>query len=92
MDVEAGQIVISRAGRDKDKRFLIYKILDESYVLVVDGNLRKIQKPKKKKIKHLILTQYVVWDLKQKISKELEVSDSEVRLAIMTHHFEQNMK
>lgn len=48
-----GQLVKSVQGRDKDNYFLIYKILSQSFVLVVDGRLHMLDKPKKKNIKHL---------------------------------------
>lgn len=48
-----GQVVRSLKGRDKGKIQMVIDLLDESHVLVVDGKRRKIEKPKKKKIKHL---------------------------------------
>lgn len=48
-----GQVVRSIKGRDKGKVQLVINLLDESHVLVVDGKRRKLDKPKKKKIKHL---------------------------------------
>ncbi len=52
-EVAIGQFVKSKAGRDKDRIFIITDIIDEVYVIVADGDLRKVEKPKKKKIKHL---------------------------------------
>ena len=51
--IREGQIVISKAGRDINRKFVILKIIDENYVLISDGRLRKIDKPKLKKNKHL---------------------------------------
>lgn len=51
--LETGQVVLSTCGRDVGKLQMVLEILDDSYVLVVDGKQRKIEKPKKKKIKHL---------------------------------------
>lgn len=48
-----GDIVISTAGRDAGKYFVVVGIAEGQYRLVCDGKLRKISKPKKKKIKHL---------------------------------------
>jgi len=50
------KVVYSKAGRDKDKFFIIISVLDEKYVYISDGSLRSISKPKKKKIKHLAFT------------------------------------
>jgi large subunit ribosomal protein L14e len=53
MGIRAGEIVKSRAGRDAGRYFVVKEIIDDSYVLIVDGSLRKLEKPKKKKVKHL---------------------------------------
>ena len=52
-EVTTGQFVKSKAGRDKDRVFIIISILDDEYVLVADGDLRRMENPKKKKSKHL---------------------------------------
>lgn len=48
-----GQFCISKQGRDKDKIYIVYEIVDEDYVLLINGNDRKIENPKKKNRKHL---------------------------------------
>ncbi len=50
-DILIGQFVKSKAGRDKDRIFIIIEIVDEVYVRIVDGDLRRIESPKRKKIK-----------------------------------------
>ena len=42
----------SKAGRDKGTDFVVVKT-DNSYVYVADGRMRKLENPKKKKIKHI---------------------------------------
>ena len=51
-----GEIVLSRAGRDRGRAFVILKLIDEEYVLLVDGRLRTLERPKKKKRRHLLKT------------------------------------
>lgn len=53
MDFEKGQLVKSKAGRDKGEYFLIYDIVDDKNVLIVDGKIRRLEKPKLKKKIHL---------------------------------------
>ena len=48
-----GSIVTTRAGRDKGRSFAIVAAVDSEYVLLADGWTRKIEKPKKKKLKHV---------------------------------------
>ncbi len=52
--LEIGQVVKSKSGRDKDRIFLVFEILDSDYVTIVNGSLRGVERPKKKKIKHLM--------------------------------------
>ena len=48
-----GSIVTAKAGRDKGRSFAIVAAVDSEYMLLADGSTRKIEKPKKKKLKHL---------------------------------------
>lgn len=48
-----GDIVISKAGHDKSKYAMVVSVVNEQFVLIADGKLRTIEKPKLKKIKHL---------------------------------------
>ncbi len=50
--LKLGDLAISTAGRDKGSIFLITEV-EEKFVLIVDGKLRKVLKPKKKNKKHL---------------------------------------
>ena len=53
MDLTLGQVVYSKAGRDKGKKFIVVDIVDELYVMISDGDLRRIENAKRKKLKHL---------------------------------------
>lgn len=48
-----GDLVISKSGRDKGRKLVVTGITDENYVLIADGDLRKVENPKRKKLKHL---------------------------------------
>ena len=54
-----GQIIFSKQGRDKGRAMVVYHVEGE-YVYLVDGSLRLLQKPKKKKVKHIQPTTTVV--------------------------------
>ncbi len=49
-----GRLVVSTAGHDKG---IVFCVLDEDkqYLLLADGRKRKVQKPKRKNIKHIEL-------------------------------------
>ena len=50
--IQKGMLAKSKAGHDKGKVYVIYDV-DETYVYLVDGIIRGIEKPKRKKRKHV---------------------------------------
>ncbi|GFN36909.1 KOW domain-containing RNA-binding protein [Tepidimicrobium xylanilyticum] len=78
-DITIGQVVKSRAGRDKGRVFLVLEILDDKHVLVVDGDLRKLDKPKKKKVKHLTVYNTVLTELKDKLDNNIKINNAYIR-------------
>ena len=52
MNFSIGDIVISKAGKDKNKHFAVLEI-DENFVMIANGRRRKAECPKRKKCKHL---------------------------------------
>jgi len=78
-DLEIGQVVRSKAGRDKGKVFLILEILDEQHVLIVDGDMRKLENPKKKKIKHLAVYNKVLKDFQSSLKSKIEINNAYIR-------------
>jgi ribosomal protein L14E/L6E/L27E len=85
---EVGRVVQARAGRDKDKTFMIYQKLDEDYVTIVDGRTRKLEQPKKKKLKHLYLKPFVLDEIRDKIVEKKPVFDAEIRKKLDSLGFE----
>lgn len=61
--VKIGQVVTSLAGRDKGRPFIVLEIVDSVFVKVVDGDLRRVDNPKLKKIKHLNVSGKVVKEI-----------------------------
>lgn len=57
--ITAGSIVKSSFGRDKDRYFVVVKV-DGDFVFLVDGKVRKLLSPKKKRIKHINKTNEIV--------------------------------
>ena len=81
MEAEVGHIVISLAGRDKERLFYVLKT-EENFVYLADGSLRKIEACKKKKRKHV----QVVSDDETRVSVKLrsgeKVLNSEMRKSL----------
>ena len=78
-DLKIGQIVKSKAGRDKGRIFLICRVVDEQFVLVCDGSLRKLNNPKKKKVKHLMIYKTVLTEFAEKLQENQNLNDAYVK-------------
>lgn len=85
-----GQIVHSKAGRDKNKYFIVVGVLDEEYVLVADGQLRKINSPKKKKIKHLVFHNKYDEYIQGMLKESKNVSDADLKKSLQSMGFLHN--
>lgn len=59
MDFVKGQLVRSKAGRDKTRTLAVLAV-DGQMLLLADGNLRKVGRPKPKKRKHVAPTATVL--------------------------------
>ena len=57
--MENGTIVRSAAGRDKD-RFYVVVGKENDFVYIVDGKVHSLEKPKKKRLKHVRRTNEIV--------------------------------
>ena len=77
-----GQLAKSIAGRDKGRYMVIIDIIDENYVYIVDGDLRKVENPKKKKIKHLQLLNKRADLIVEKLTKKRKVTNEDVKKAL----------
>lgn len=79
MIFEPGQIVISKAGRDRGRVYVVYRVLDDRYVLVVDGLSRRVERPKKKNVRHLQpYNQLLDGEVRERV-KQGKVSNQELR-------------
>lgn len=79
---EVGRVAVSDAGRDAGRMFIILSVIDAQYVYIADGDIRKIDHPKKKKLKHLRLTETVLDSIAEKLKQSAKVFDAEIRSAI----------
>lgn len=77
--IRPGQVVKAKAGRDRGRLFLVVARVDDSYVLIADGATRRMDKPKKKKEKHLEPTEEYISNLAEKLEAGVRVFDSELR-------------
>ena len=59
MEIRTGMIVRSAAGRDKGK-FMVIAAIEGDFAYIADGKERSLSKPKKKRLKHIRVTNTVV--------------------------------
>lgn len=83
-DVTLGQIVHSRAGRDKGRYFIVVGIIDSNYVLIADGDLRKISSPKKKKLMHLVCHDKFADDIRKSLIEGKRITDADIRKSLQS--------
>ncbi len=79
IDLDIGQIVKSKAGRDKGKNFVVFDKIDAKHVLIVDGFLRRVDNPKKKRIKHLAKTNIISDEIRASILNDKKISNAFIR-------------
>jgi ribosomal protein L14E/L6E/L27E len=63
---EVGQIVYSKAGREKGRAFVVVKA-EGNYLYLAEGALRRLENPKKKKIMHIQKTHEIPEGLNGKL-------------------------
>ena len=76
--INQGDLVVSTAGRDKEKSFLVISVNDK-IAYVVDGRERKTVNPKKKNVKHLEKFSNVsIIELAEKIKNGVPIGNERV--------------
>lgn len=73
--LSVGQYVISKMGRDKGRTFIVLEVVDTEFVLVGDGDLRKVEKPKRKKARHLQPTKTISEAVRSAASDSVKVTN-----------------
>lgn len=86
--IELGRVVLSRAGRDRGRYFVVVGKVDEQFVLIADGELRKLQNPKKKKLKHLTPKPACMSEIQTKLEKCEQIQDAQIRKFLASGGFE----
>lgn len=80
--VEIGRVVYSKCGRDEGRIFLVTGVIDDDFVMISDGDTRRIAKQKKKRRKHLKATQTLDQNLRERILSGDMPEDYEIRASL----------
>lgn len=78
MEIERADVVVSLAGRDQGKIFLVIEA-DEAYVTIADGKGRKLEHPKRKKRKHVKKIPADAGRMREKLLSGGKILNSELR-------------
>lgn len=62
---------------------MVIGVFDEEHVLIVDGRLRKVTNPKKKKLRHLQFENQVIGELEEWLRGDMGVADANIRKCLM---------
>ena len=91
MEYTVGQVVYSKCGHDKGKAFIVTEI-EEDFLYLTDGKSRKMEKPKKKKTKHVQITNYYDDELKTKIENGEYLLDADFVKALKKYSDQKQSK
>ena len=78
---EPGRVVISTQGHDEGRWYAVYSVLSDREMLLVDGETRKLAKPKKKQVKHLHALPLMI-QVEGKGASGGPLDDSDIRKAL----------
>ena len=81
MSIEKADIIRSRAGRDEGELFFVLDI-DGDYALIANGKGRRLENPKRKKLRHLCLDGVPDCRVSDKLRAGERVTNSELRRAL----------
>ena len=91
MEYTVGQVVYSKCGHDKGKAFIVTEI-EEDFLYLTDGKSRKMDKPKKKKTKHVQIINYYDDELKTKIENGEYLLDADFVKALKKYSDQKQSK
>ena len=81
MEADVGHIVVSLAGRDKERPFYVLKT-EDNFVYLADGKLRRLEACKRKNRRHVKVVSDEETDVSRKLRSGKEVLNSEMRKAL----------
>ena len=81
MEIQKADVVRSMAGRDSGSLFYVTET-DGVFAHIADGRGRRLEKPKKKKLKHLEFVERGSDRVDEKLRSGSKVTNSELRRAL----------
>lgn len=81
MQYEPGMMARSLAGHDQGQNYVILRE-EGAYVYLVDGRIRTVDRPKKKKKKHIQLMSSIPQELADKLERGAAIRNEDIKRVI----------
>lgn len=81
--IEEGMFARSLAGHDKDRLYIIIR-RDAEYVWLVDGITRTMEKPKKKKVRHIQIIHRFAKPVKRALESGTALQNEQIKQIIQS--------
>ena len=81
-NIKVGSVVLSTAGHDSGNYFVVVELENAEFVKICDGKNRPLEKPKRKKIKHIKDTYIVLEDIAEKLNAKAIVHNKSIQTAL----------
>lgn len=79
---QPGQVVISKAGRDKGRLYVVLKVESDRYIQVADGSVRTVRRPKRKNVRHVQPHGPASREVSDRLAEGRPVEDQMIRRAL----------
>ncbi len=83
---ETGGICQSRQGRDAGRYYLIKSVEPGGWLMLTDGNFKRLANPKKKNVKHVKLLPDKAQAIAEKLLQGKQVFDTEIYSALKAYN------
>jgi len=84
---QIGQLVKVLRGKDEESYAVIIAIVDERFVMIVDGNKRRFDQPKKKNVLHLELLPAISQEVSSSLLETGRVTNAKLRYVIQKYAY-----
>ena len=81
-NIKVGSVVLSTAGHDSGNYFVVVELENTEYVKICDGKTRPLEKPTRKKIKHIKDTFLVVEEIANKLNGNKVIHNKNIQTAL----------
>ena len=82
--VQIGQVVKVLRGKDAGSLAVVIDLIDEKFVRIADGNVRKFDQSKRKSLQHLELMPWISEEVVNSLRESGRVTNGKLRHAVIS--------